>query len=220
MSDLKSRFGHPLEALGCVLNPFKPYRISTIIDWTSPFRFKGCRLVIFIVIQILIEHFVSKQWRPWVCTVCLCSAKRTLSLYLISKTLLNYALLSTGSTQEDVSGQSDECSFVWKQYADRTVIVDPEELASSTCWPGYTLISNRHTQFRGFEPTRHLSGRIWLYLEAIRPSIYVKHGYCQNMFDVSFSHVVDHVTVGYNAIFTLILNIKWHLGTWHLEDTR
>ena len=35
------------------------------------FLFKGCLVVFFIFIQNLKEHFVSKQWRPWVCTVSL-----------------------------------------------------------------------------------------------------------------------------------------------------
>ena len=33
-------------------------------NWTSPFPFKGCWVILFIFIQILIEHSVSKQWRP------------------------------------------------------------------------------------------------------------------------------------------------------------
>ena len=36
------------------VNPFKPVH----------FRFKGCWVVFFIFIQILIEHSISKQWRP------------------------------------------------------------------------------------------------------------------------------------------------------------
>ena len=56
------------------------------------FRFKGCWVDFFIFIQILIEQYVSKQWRlirrrvvrrlVWVCTVCLRPTKRTLGLYL------------------------------------------------------------------------------------------------------------------------------------------
>ena len=41
--------------------------------WNSPlvssgpvhFHFKGCWVLFFIFFQILIEHSVSKQWRPW-----------------------------------------------------------------------------------------------------------------------------------------------------------
>ena len=35
----------------------------TIINWASPFPSKGCWKVFFILIQILIENSVSKQWR-------------------------------------------------------------------------------------------------------------------------------------------------------------
>ena len=37
----------------------------TVINWNSPFLFKGCRVVIFIFNQILIEHSASKQWKLW-----------------------------------------------------------------------------------------------------------------------------------------------------------
>ena len=54
-------------------------------------RFKGCLVVLFIFIQIIIDFSVSKQWRlairrrilpclDWLCTVCLCPKKRTLGL--------------------------------------------------------------------------------------------------------------------------------------------
>ena len=37
---------------------------STLINWTSPHQFYGLFGGIFIFVQILIEHSVSKQWRP------------------------------------------------------------------------------------------------------------------------------------------------------------
>ena len=36
----------------------------TLISWTSLFLFLGLLGGIFIFIQILKEHYVSKQWRP------------------------------------------------------------------------------------------------------------------------------------------------------------
>ena len=44
-----------------LVTPFKPNEISRPIH----FSFKGCWMVFFIFGQILIEHTVSKQWRPW-----------------------------------------------------------------------------------------------------------------------------------------------------------
>ena len=37
----------------------------TVINWASPFRLKGCWVVVFIIIQILREHSVCKPWRSW-----------------------------------------------------------------------------------------------------------------------------------------------------------
>ena len=37
----------------------------TLINWSGPFCLIGCWMVFFMLIQILIEHAVGKQWRPW-----------------------------------------------------------------------------------------------------------------------------------------------------------
>ena len=36
-------------------------------------------------IQVLIEHSVSKQWKRWLSTVCLCPTKRTLGIYGLNR---------------------------------------------------------------------------------------------------------------------------------------
>ena len=48
------------------------YHLTHLAEWNFPllaigpvyYRFKCCWVVVFIFIQILIEHPVSKQWRP------------------------------------------------------------------------------------------------------------------------------------------------------------
>ena len=46
------------------INPFMTNGISHRYQVNSPFLFKGCWLVFFIFIQILIEYSANKQWRP------------------------------------------------------------------------------------------------------------------------------------------------------------
>ena len=63
------------------LTHLRRMEFPSIINWTSPFPFKGLLGGLFIVIQILIVHSVSKQWRHMrrlirVSTVCLCPKKR------------------------------------------------------------------------------------------------------------------------------------------------
>ena len=37
-----------------------------IINWNSPFLFEGMLGgIFFIFIQVVIENYASKQWRPW-----------------------------------------------------------------------------------------------------------------------------------------------------------
>ena len=54
-----------------VCNVFKQWRqLTHLAEWNFPlkstfhFHFKGRWAIVFIFIQILIEHSVSKQWRP------------------------------------------------------------------------------------------------------------------------------------------------------------
>ena len=48
-----------------IFNPFKPNGFPTLTNRASPYLFKGCWVVFFIFIQILIDHYISKKWRPW-----------------------------------------------------------------------------------------------------------------------------------------------------------
>ena len=76
-----------------MLTHLRRMEFPTIIYWTGPFP--GLLGGIFIFIQILKEHSVSKQWRPrmwrliWVCTVCVCPTKRKLGLYGLSLRSVN-----------------------------------------------------------------------------------------------------------------------------------
>ena len=45
------------------VNPFKRKGLSNFKNWRAYFDFKGFGVVLFIFIQILIEHSVSEQWR-------------------------------------------------------------------------------------------------------------------------------------------------------------
>ena len=48
----------------CVSTHLSRIDFPTIINWTSPFLFKGCWVVFLFFIQKFIEYSVSKQWRP------------------------------------------------------------------------------------------------------------------------------------------------------------
>ena len=37
---------------------------TTLINWTVHFRLKGCWVICFMFIQVVLEYSVSKQWRP------------------------------------------------------------------------------------------------------------------------------------------------------------
>ena len=48
-----------------ILTHLSQMEFPTVINWICPFfRFKGFWVVFFIVIPILIEQSISKQWRP------------------------------------------------------------------------------------------------------------------------------------------------------------
>ena len=47
-----------------LFNPFKPKGIFNY-QLGQSICFKGCKVVLFIFIKLLIEHYVSKQWRSW-----------------------------------------------------------------------------------------------------------------------------------------------------------
>ena len=51
-------------SLGIVINSFIPNGIFTIINWISPFSFKGLFGGIFHFYSDLNRHYVSKHWRP------------------------------------------------------------------------------------------------------------------------------------------------------------
>ena len=84
----------------------------TVINWTSPFPFKGAmngnfhfysnfnRTICEQTVETLIRRRVVRRL-IWICTVCQCHTKRTLGLNGLSKT--HESLLSTGSTQEGLS---------------------------------------------------------------------------------------------------------------------
>ena len=42
-------------------------KFSILINWTSLFPLNGIWVVFFILVQILIQHAVNKQWRPRAC---------------------------------------------------------------------------------------------------------------------------------------------------------
>ena len=71
-------------------------KFHTFISWTS--HLKGCWVVFFIFIKLLIENLLSIQWRPWsdktrrlilAWTVRLCSTKRKIGLLWVNSKQYN-----------------------------------------------------------------------------------------------------------------------------------
>ena len=89
---------HHEKTLLCQLTHLRQVEFPCVINWTSPFQFKGLMSDIFLFYSHFNRTFCKQivetmigchvLWHLiWVCTVCLCPTKRMLGLYGLNKIL-------------------------------------------------------------------------------------------------------------------------------------
>ena len=106
-------------------NPFKPMEFPIFINWTSLFPFWGLLGCIFHFYQYYNRSFCKQTvetlirrhilWHLiWVCTVCLCSTKRTLGLYgLIVLIRIQNSTAEIELSMNFFISQMDSCLFIF-----------------------------------------------------------------------------------------------------------